>query len=258
MDSTHNKQRPMTQSAIPVQEQGVLGDEREINLVELFYYLIEKFIYIAIAAVLGTIIAVLITFLVITPKYEAVSKLYVLNSGDSAVNLSDLQIGAYLADDYQEVFKTWEVHEMVLKNLGLDYSYSEMQSMLRVGNPTDTRILTITITSPDPAEATAIANEYANVARLFISETMETEEPNILSVALEPKSPASPNKSLNIILGFMIGALLAVAVFVMKYIMDDRIHTVEDIERYTGLATLAVVPVQVKDTQKTTRRANRR
>lgn len=55
--------------------------------------------------------------------------------------MADLQLGTALTSDYQEVFKTWEVHEMVIEELGLPYSYKEMQSMLTVSNPEDTRVL---------------------------------------------------------------------------------------------------------------------
>ena len=115
------------------------------------------------------------------PKYEATSKLYVTSRTDSAVNLSDLQIGTYLTSDYQEVFRTWEVHEQVLRNLGLDYSYTTLNDMVSVTNPSDTRLLNITVTSEDPVEATNMANEYANVACDYIYQVMGTEEPRLFS-----------------------------------------------------------------------------
>lgn len=220
-----------------------VGSETEIDLLELFYRLLENLKYIAASAIICTLIAGVYTFMFQTPKYQTTAKLYVVNSGNSAINLSDLQIGTYLANDYQEVFKTWEVHEMVIKNLGLPYSYSKMQSMLSVSNPSNTRILYIAVTSEDPAEAASIANEYAAVAKKYISATMSTEEPNILSVALRPTNPISPNKTRNIMLGFVLGAILAIAVITVRFMMDDKIKTADDIAKYAGLPTLAIVPV---------------
>jgi len=220
--------------------------EREIDLLELFYRLLERFKYIAAAALAGALLAAIYSFILAVPMYEATAKLYVLNAGDSAVNLADLQIGTYLASDYQEVFSTWEVHQMVVENLGLTHSHREMQAMLSISNPKDTRILEITVSNSSPAEAASIANEYASVARKFISEKMSTEQPNVLSVALEPTYLSSPNKSRNIVIGFVLGAMLACAVFVVQFLMDDRIRTADDIERYIGLPTLAIVPEQDK------------
>lgn len=96
--------------------------EQEVDLVELFFRLLENWKYIFLAALVGAIFSGIYTFQFVTPIYEATSKLYVTNSGDSAINLADLQIGTYLASDYQEVFKTWEVHEMVIANLNLSLS----------------------------------------------------------------------------------------------------------------------------------------
>ncbi len=216
--------------------------ENEIDLLELFYCLLENIKWLILAAISGAVVMALISLIVLTPKYEATAKLYVMNQSDSAINLSDLQIGSYLTSDYQEVFKTWEVHEQVLQNLGLDYTYTQLEGMLSISNPSDTRVLYITVTSVDPEEATAMANEYARVAKNYIYEVMGSEEPSIFSTALEPLDPVSPRKTLNTVLGFLVGGLLMTGFLVVRFIMDDKIKTADDITKYLGMPTLAVVP----------------
>ena len=216
--------------------------ETELDLLELFYYLLEHIKQLVAAVVVGVLVMLLVSLFFLTPQYEATSKLYVMARNDSAVNLSDLQIGSYLTSDYQEVFKTWEVHEQVLQNLGLDYEYEELEDMLTIANPSDTRILYITVTSDDPVEATNMANEYANVARNYIYEMMGTEEPSLFSVALEPLEPVSPRKMLNTVLGGLVGGLLMAAILVVRFIRDDKIKTADDITNYIGIPTLAIVP----------------
>ncbi len=219
------------------------GTETEINLLELLYRLLEKWVFIAAIAFLCMLVAGFYSFFIAKPQYSATAKLYVVNSKDSALNLSDLQIGSFLTSDYQEVFKTWEVHEMVIQDLGLAYTYEEMEDMLSIQNPSGTRILNITVTSLDPDEATAIANSYAKVSKMHISRTMATDEPNVLSVALRPVYPVSPNKTRNVLLGFILGALLAIGIVTLRFVLDDKIRTSEDIMRYAELPTLAVVPL---------------
>lgn len=230
--------------------------ETEIDLIELFYRLLENAKYIVLAAILGALLMGVYSFVFATPKYESTAKLYVLTSNDSVVNLSDLQIGTYLTSDYQEVFKTWEVHERVLQNLNLDYTYEQMQSKLSISNPSNTRILYITASSSSPAEATMIANEYAEVARQYISETMSTEIPNLLSVALEPITPVSPQKTRNVLLGLVLGAVVAAGIIVVLFIMDDKIKTSDDIMKYTGIPTLAVVPLMDEENLRKIQKAN--
>lgn len=217
--------------------------EQEIDLIELLYKMLEKFKYIVLSATLCAMLAGVYSFFIATPKYEATAKLYIVNSKDSALNLADLQIGSYLTTDYQEVFNTWEVHEMVIRALGLDYTYVQLEDMLTVKNPTNTRILNITVISDDPAEAKDIANAYAKEAKKYISIMMATDEPNILSSALQPVKPVSPNKTMNVLLGFVLGALLVVGIVAVQFILDDKVKTADDILRYVNVPTLAVVPV---------------
>jgi len=226
------------------QNNNIEQNSYEIDLVELVYRLIEKAKYIILAAILGTLIFGVYTRFFVTPIYTATSKLYVLGSDDSVVNLSDLQIGSYLTSDYQEVFSTWHVHEMVIQNLGLDYSYGDLKKMLTVSNPNDTRILYINVKSDDPDEAKTIADEYAKVAKEFIAVTMETKEPNIFEEARRPSAPSSPNLTRNLILGFMMGTIIMCGVITVQFIFDDRIRTGDEIEKYLGIPTLGMMPMQ--------------
>lgn len=216
--------------------------EMEIDLMELFYRLLERAKYIIAAALVGAIVMAFYSFALATPTYEATSKLYVMNSTSSAVDLSALQIGSYLATDYMEVFETWEVQEMVMQNLGLDYTYEQLSKKISVTNPSNTRILYITASADSPKEATALANEFASVAKQYISTTMLTDEPTVFSEALEPLNPVSPSKGRNTILGFLLGAIAAIGVFTVQFILDDKLKTADDIRKYAGIATLAIVP----------------
>lgn len=94
------------------------------------------------------------------------------------------------------------MHERVIQKLGLPYDYREIRDMLDVTNPHDTRILYITITSPDPQEAKEIADTYADVAQEFIATTMDTKRPTLFEEALLPISPVSPSMVKNIMTGF--------------------------------------------------------
>ena len=217
------------------------GDE--IDLVALAMAMLEKIHWILLAAFLGVLIASAYVFVLATPIYEAVSKIYIVGS-ESAISLSDLQIGTNLAADYQEVFKNWHVHELVEQRLGLDYSYSDLAKMITVTNPANTHVLYIRAQSPDPEEAKALADTYANVAREFIAAKMDIREPNVFEEARLPSRPVSPQKTKTIAIGFLLGMLLAMAGVTVNYLSDDRIMTSEDVQKVGGLATLGLVPLQ--------------
>ena len=117
---------------------------RTVNLVEMFYFFLSKLHYIALGMLLGAVLLGAYARYRVTPVYTATSKLYIMGSTGTSI-MADLQIGSTLTMDYQEVFRTWEVHQMVNDALGTNYSYSALQSMLTVANPEDTRILYITV-----------------------------------------------------------------------------------------------------------------
>jgi capsular polysaccharide biosynthesis protein len=235
---TRNSVSP-TVPSVPQQSDG----ELTIDLVDLFYRLLASWKLIVCLALVFAIAAGVYTVYFVTPLYRATSIIYVL-SPESIVNLSSLQLGNALTSDYIKVFDMWEVHEEVISNLNLDYSYSKMKDMISVTNTSGTRMLDISVTSPSGAEAAKIANEYAKVASEYIHETMVIDKPNIMSVALEPTNPVSPNRVRNVALGFVLGGMLAAAIVVFRFLMDDKIRTVDDIRQYAGLVTLAVVPIE--------------
>ena len=215
---------------------------RMIDLTDLFYRLAAGWKIIVCAALICAVIAGVYTVYFVTPMYRATAILYVL-SPESIVNISSLQLGTALTSDYIKVFDMWEVHETVISNLNLDYTYAKLREHLTVTNSTGTRMLDISFTSPSPAEAAAIANEYAKVASEYIQQTMSTDKPNIMSLALEPANPVSPSRTRNILLGFGFGAVLAAVFLTVRFLMDDKIKTSEEIRDWTGLVTLAVVPM---------------
>lgn len=227
---------------IPDQEDG----EMEINLVELLLRLLEKWKIIAAAALACALIFCIVTACFIPATFTATSKLYILNATNSIVNLSDLQLGNALAADYQEVFRNHEVHDRVRQQMELDakeYDYKALNRMLSVSNPNDTRLLYITVTANSPALARDMANTYAQVAQMFIPEKMEGNAPTIFEEALMPEMKSGPSLSKNTILGFLLGALIASAVIIVLFIMDDRIRSKEDIEKHLGLPTLGMMPM---------------
>jgi capsular polysaccharide biosynthesis protein len=217
--------------------------EQEIDLLELLFRLLEKIKWIVLATVVAALLTAVYSIYLITPVYESIAKLYVTNSKDSALNLADLQIGTYLTNDYQEVFKTWEVKESVIQNLNLPYTYEELDEMATISNPSNTRILFITVRSKSAEEAAQIANTTAEVLRVRIEETMDASRPTIVSSGPISDIPINRNITRNTLLGGLAGAFISIVIISLLFIMDDKVKSADDILRYSGMTTLAVVPL---------------
>jgi len=235
----------LTRKELVAQPQATLQNkpEAEVDLLALFYHILDHWKLVAVCLLLSSALMGLYTKFMVVPQYEATAKMYVLSSSDSVVNLSDLQMGTQLASDYKEIFQTHEVTNMVIENLGLPYSYGQLRRMLTLENPTATRIISITITSSNPTEAAAIANEYLKVASQYVADVMLTDKPTELSTALVPQNPVGPSMIKNVVLGALIGLVLACGFLIVTFTLDDKIRNSEDVMRLTGLPVLAEIPV---------------
>lgn len=223
---------------------GHSGTEEEIktiDLIGLFFFVLEKFWCILLSAILFACVFGWVASRSV-PTYTATAKLYIVNPTSTGLNIYDLQLGSALTMDYQEVFRTWEVHEMVREELDLPYSYEELQSMLTVANPEDTRILYITVQNTNAQLAADIANAYAKAAKTFIMNTMKTEQPSDFSIALVPGTGYKTSRTQSIIMGFLLGSVLAVGILTLIFVLDNSPKTPEDINKYAGIPTLAILP----------------
>ena len=84
---------------IPVSAAEADGGEETIDLIELLNRILDHWLLVAICALVGAAIMGVYSFYIATTMYQSTAKLYVVNSKDSAINLSDLQIGSYLTGD---------------------------------------------------------------------------------------------------------------------------------------------------------------
>ena len=219
------------------------NEEVEIDLLELFGHFADKIWWIILGFVAGALIAGLITHFVITPKYTATAKMYMVSSSSqSVVDLTDLNIGQSISGDYVELLKTRPIIEDVIQDQGLQYSYGEVVNMLSLSVVNNTRIISIDCTSTDPKEAMNIANAIAAKGVTELPKLMETPAPHIAEYAIIPINPSSPSMSRNVMMGALIGMILVLGLYTVQFLLDDTFKSADDIEREFGVIPLTVIP----------------
>ena len=219
------------------------NEDDEIDLLELFYRLLDKWHYLLLCCLAGAVLLNAFAYFMIHPTYETTAKLYIVSaSKDSVVDLTDLNIGTSLTKDYEELIFSWPVLEQVIEKLDLDMDADSLRDMISIENPDDTRIINITVTSTDPKQAKDIANSLSQVCVKYLPETMNTDKPNIAQSAKYPQEKAGPSYLKFTMIGALLGLLLCCAWVVYEYLMDDTIHSAEDMERYFGIIPLTSIP----------------
>lgn len=219
-------------------------DVVEIDLQELFGLIVHWLWLIILCGIATGILGFVISYFAITPQYESTTKVYILNKQNSnTLTYSDVQLGTQLTKDYAQLIKSRTVLEQVITTCGLEEGYNAFTERVSVETLTDTRIIAITVTDPDPAMAQILANEICKVASKHIKSVMDIQAVNVADEANLPTSPASPSIAKWTALGLLLGAFLCAMVIIVRFLLDDTIKTSEDIERYLELSTLAMIPI---------------
>lgn len=219
------------------------NEEMEIDLLDLLGFYMSKLPLLIIALLIGAVIAGAYTHFLVPDRFTAVSRMYMVSaSSDSVVNLADLNIGTNLSNDYVELMKSRPVIEDVIDKLELDYSYEQVVGMISLNVVSNTRIMRIAVTSTDPQEAMAIANQVARTSKVQLPKVMEAPTPSIVEMAVLPTHRSSPSLSRNVMIGALLALVAVLGVLTVIYMMDDTIKTSEDLEKAFGIVALSVIP----------------
>lgn len=184
-------------------------------------------------------------------EYTATATVYI-NRPSGTLQASQVSISNALVGDYIELVTMGETLETVRNTLGIDAKElpnKKFEKMITVSNSTDTRWIQISVTAEDAQNAVDLANELADQSvHAFNYDLLGGETYSKYYGKVDTTNPINSTKitnpiSLTKILLIGIGAcLLAYLVFFMLYIMDDKINTPEDIEKYLKLNLLGQIP----------------
>ena len=232
------------------------NDEIEVDLKELFFVFWEKLWIILLSGIVLGIAAYFDTSVMITPQYASDGTVYILTRSNSnqQVTTGDLNMSAQLTSDFEELIISHTVLDEVIEQIDYEgLTFGSLKNKITVTNRTDTRILQITVTDPDPLMAKAIVDKVIEISSEKIKSIMDIEAVNLVDEGTLNSTPVSPSYKKNVLIGVLIGIVITSAIVIVMYLLDDKIHTGEDIEKYLGLSVLGVIP-EVSNEKKKMRR----
>ena len=211
--------------------------EDEIDLLELLGALLHRKFVIILVTLVTAIAAGAYCFGFMQDEFTAKTTLYVLNQQNKdTISSSDLTASASLVADYREIILSARVtdrvkQELALRNLGaFDISVTAKNN---------TRIIEISVTGKDAAQATAVANGLARSFSDAVMDIMRVENVSIIDEAAVPASPSGPPRKKYVALAALAAAVLTMGVIVVIELMNKSLKTVQDVEDQTGLSVLA-------------------
>ena len=173
-----------------------------------------------------------------TPTYASTARIYVSapqsETAASAAGgvLSEQRVAAYV-----EIVDSALVADQVSTQLGLNESLAELRGKVSASSVGDTPVLTIQVRDTDPADAQAIAQAYAEV---LVDTAATLDAPSgdsgvtpvrvtIIDPATLPSNPDFPKPVLNLTLALIFGLVLAVALALLREVLDNTIKGTDDL-----------------------------
>lgn len=214
----------------------------EISLQDIFHLLLKRWWIILVSAVVCAAITFIYNKNFVVPLYSSEVTFYIdpLNNEDQvslSLEYTSLNYAKQLLDTYIQIFNTntfrTKLSEAYTENTGKPYSAS-----LSISGITDTVLFKIRVTTTSSEDSYEIAQLLEKIAPEMIEEIMGADKIRVTDNAVKRTSPINNNTSRNTLLGAVIGAILAVGIFLLIEIFDTRVKSEEDLKNHYDIPIL--------------------
>lgn len=225
-----------------------------MELTDYIRILRKNWLIIVLATLLGVGSAAAYS-LTRTPMYDAQSTVFVSTQAGGTV--AELQQGQNFTQSrvttYSNLVTTPIVMNPVIAKLDLGVSANTLAGSVTSSSPLNTTLITISVENADPLLAADIANALAASLTAAV-EAIETPNGSDASPvrltrvkdAITPLAPSSPNVTLNLVLGGLVGLALGIGIAVLRSVLDTRIRTPQDVEPVTDAPLIGAIAFDPK------------
>ena len=226
----------------------------EIDLLPLFKAVVSKWWLIVIFAVVLGMVSYFVTDTFVTPTYRTGFTAYVNNrsgvtangsettSSSKKLTTSDITASQSLVKTYSKIILSRSVLTEAASKVNLNYTPSQLSRMVSTNTEDETEVIGVYVTAEDPKVAAQLASAIADVAPKMISQIIEGSSMQIIDEPLVPTSIYTPNYSKNTAVGILIGAVIAVAIIVIKELLDDHVKNEDELEDKFAIPVVGVIP----------------
>lgn len=219
-----------------------------VNLSRIFDAVFHKIWLVLIISLVCAALVVAGTKLWITPQYQATATFYVNNSSISVGNTSvsigsgDISASKSLVNTYIVILKDRITLNDIIDYAGIDMHYSELYENISAESINETEVFKVVVTNSNPQYAEKLANAVAYILPKRITSIIEGTSAKLVSGAITPAHPSSPNYTMNAMIGFLLGLILSAGTIALRVIFDTTVKLAEDIEQTCRHPILASVP----------------
>lgn len=208
-------------------------------------------------ALIGLLLSGIGSFLT-KPNYVSETKLFVALQNSSSV--AELQQGNVFTQarvqSYVETVNTPLVLQPVVDSLSLEITPDSLSKKITASSDAKTVIISISVADESPIRAAAIAQAVGASLVRTIDELERPSGPgpspvklSIVTPAIAPTTPSSPNVRLSLVLGFLGGTALGAVVAFVRSILDTRVRGEADLRRISNAPLLGGISFDADATQ---------
>ena len=214
----------------------------EIDIMELFKLLLDNLLLIIGLGVLGFALAFGYTKFLVEPTYSSVSTVYIQPTvKDNQVVASDITTNQKLTTTYTEIAKSNTVLDQVWPSFKSTLTKNQIRSALTIKSIGDTQIISFTAVTTDPELSMKLVNRVVNVFMMEVKKIMEIDNLTIIDKAQINEQKVGPNRTLNVVIGTMLGFMLGVGIALLKMLLNRTIQTRYDAEKLLNLPVLGEI-----------------
>lgn len=200
--------------------------EEEISLVELFEIIKKRVGMIISLGLIGLIISAIFTFFIATPQYSATTQILVNRTqSENVIQQSDINANLQLINTYKDIIKGPVILDDVRETLDMDVTHNQLAEMIEIGNQDNSQVFSIRVTTDNPFHSASIANTTAEIFQEEIDDIMNVDNVTIISSAVANPNAVSPNTTLNLAIGLLLGVMIGVG---LAFVFEFFDNTVKD------------------------------
>lgn len=218
-------------------------DENVIDLFELFRAILKHIKLIIVLCILFGVGGFFGTKLLIAPTYTASTSIYLTPqiSESGSLDYNSQMANSKLVTNVVNLLTQNNIMSEVAKDVGLD-SAESVKSLVSVTNESDTEIITISATTTDPKLSKDIANDTVSTFIRTMQKNLNVRNIEVVDKAKLSYVPSGPNVKKNTMMAGVVGLLVGVGYAVLKFLLDNRLRTKEEAEKYLGIPVFCEIP----------------
>lgn len=217
--------------------------EEVIDLLELFRAILKHIKLIIVLCILFGVCGFFGTKLLIAPTYTASTSIYltpqISESGSSDYNSQ--MANSKLVTNVVNLLTQNNIMSEVAKDVGLE-SAECVKKLVSVTNESDTEIITISATTTDPKLSKDIANDTVSTFIRTMQKNLNVRNIEVVDKAKLSYVPSGPNVKKNTMIAGVVGLVVGVGYAVLKFLLDNRLRTKEEAEKYLGIPVFCEIP----------------